>query len=136
MDGMESKELHVNVDKTKVMVNGVGYGVIVASGECPCAVCKKNVCNGWVHKMCNAVYSRLRDVTDFECAICRANHMTGPRMERIDVGDATLECVDEFCYLSNMIGGDAQGSSIMSQVWLQEVQGVATITDNEGTLYP
>jgi len=25
-------------------------------------------------------------------------------MERINVGDATSECVDEFCYLGDMIG--------------------------------
>jgi len=36
-------------------------------------------------------------------------------MEWIDVGDATLECVDEFCYLGDIIGvrGGAEASSIM-----------------------
>jgi len=43
-------------------------------------------------------------------------------MERINVGDATLECVDELCYLGDMIGagGGAEASSIMSQVCLKK----------------
>jgi len=49
------------------------------------------------------VYGRLQGVTDFECATCRKNHVVEPRMERINVGDATLERVDELCYLGDMI---------------------------------
>jgi len=31
------------------------------------------------------------------------NHIVEPKIERIDARDATLECVDEFCYLSDVI---------------------------------
>jgi len=83
-DGMESKGLRVNVNKTKVMVSGVGYGVMVASGEWPYTVCKKSirrnsiicyVCDGWVHKRCIGVYGRLWYMTDFEYATCRGNFL-------------------------------------------------------------
>jgi len=41
--------------------------------------------------------------------------MIEPRMERINVRDATLECVDEFCYLGDMIGARSgvEASSMM-----------------------
>jgi len=94
------------------------------SGEWPCAVCKKGVgrnsimcciCDGWVHKRCSGMYGRLQDVIHFKYATCRGNHMIEPRMLKIDVGSGILECVDEFCYLGDMIGtgGDAESSFIM-----------------------
>jgi len=68
----------------------------------------------WIHRRCG-VYGRLWDVADFECATFKGNHIVEPRMEKIDVGDVTLECVDEFCYLGDVIGvGDGtETSSIM-----------------------
>jgi len=40
-DGMESGGLRVNVDKTKVMVSGVGCGAVVVSGL---VLCARKVC--------------------------------------------------------------------------------------------
>jgi len=39
--------------------------------------------------------------------------MVGARMERINVGDATLKCIVKFCYLGDMIdaSGVAEASS-------------------------
>jgi len=38
--------------------------------------------------------------------------MVGLRVERMDVKDATLKCVDEFCYLGDMIvmGGGTEAT--------------------------
>jgi len=51
-------------------------------------------------------------MTYFECTTYRENYIVELRIERIDVGDATLECVDEFCYLGDMIG--AGGGAVAS----------------------
>jgi len=61
------------------------------------------VYDGWVHKICG-VNGRLQDVTDFECATSKKNHMVEARMERINIEDAALECIDRFYYLGDMIG--------------------------------
>jgi len=87
---------------------------------------------------CSGVYGRLQDVTNFECVTYKGNHMVGSRIERIDVGDGPLKCADKFCYLDDMIGagGGAEASSIMSQMWVEEVQVIVTIADNKRTFQP
>jgi len=59
-------------------------------------------------------------------------------MGKIDVRDGTLECVDEFYYLGDMIGveKDVEASSIMRVRCGWKKFRVATIADNEGTLPP
>lgn len=42
-EGMETKDLRVNVKKTKVIISGVGEGKVVKSGRWPRAACKKSV---------------------------------------------------------------------------------------------
>ena len=60
--GIESKGLHVNMNKTKCLVSGVGHDVLQKSDKCPWAVCCSGVgrnpimcwqCMLWVHKMCS-----------------------------------------------------------------------------------
>lgn len=121
--GMESKGLRVNVGKTKVMISGVGEGSAVRSGKWPCAVCKKGVgsnsisCNGcreWVHKRCSGIRGRLQNVADYRCAFCLGTHVNPERIDRVNIGDISLECVDKFCYLGDVIGagGGAEASSV------------------------
>ena len=62
--GMESKGLHVNMEKTMFLVSGVGHDVLKKSGKYPCAVCCSGVDNNsihcsqcmlWVHKKCGGI---------------------------------------------------------------------------------
>jgi len=95
------------------MVSGVGCDAVVASGEWPCSVCKRGVgrnsiiccvCDEWVHKRCSGAYGTLWNVTTLSVPHAKRTQMVEPRLERIDLGDTTLECVDKFCYLGEMIG--------------------------------
>lgn len=121
--GMETKGLRVNVGKTKVMVSEVGGGSVTESGQWPCAVCKKgvgrnsikcNVCSLWVHGRCSGIRGRLREDVAFSCSVCAGNQIAPVRLDRLDIGDMSLECVDEFCYLGDMIsaGGGAEAGSV------------------------
>ncbi len=40
---MESKVLQMNMNKTKIMIIGIGEGNVVHSGKWPCGVCGKGV---------------------------------------------------------------------------------------------
>ena len=42
-DGLSSKGLRVNVDKTKVLISREGGGTAIVEGKWPCAVCRKGV---------------------------------------------------------------------------------------------
>ena len=82
-------------------------------GEWPCAVCIKGVgnnsilckyCNCWVHKRCSGIRSRLQVASDFKYAVCAGKQVAPVPAERLVYGDVSLECVDKFCYLGDMIG--------------------------------
>ena len=62
--GMEIKELHVKMKKTKFLVSGDGHDVLKESGKHPCAVYCSGVGNNsiqcsqcmlWVHRKCTGV---------------------------------------------------------------------------------
>jgi len=42
-EGMENKELRVNMKKTKLMVTGPGLDVLRDSGAFPCAICRDGI---------------------------------------------------------------------------------------------
>jgi hypothetical protein len=116
-DGFESKGLKVNVGKTKVMISAAELGVAKDSGKYPCSVCRKGVgrnsircsqCKSWVHKRCSGVKGRLKkNEYNFQCAKCTSlgpANSTGKRKSVQLEQNVTFECVDEFCYLGDMIG--------------------------------
>lgn len=122
-EGLSSKGLRVNVDKTKVMISREGGGTAVVEGEWPCAVCRKGVgnnsvmctrCVQWVHHRCSGVRGRLRDDGNYVCVVCRGEHVERERRERVELAGESFSCVEEFCYLGDMIsaGGGAEASSV------------------------
>ena len=56
----------------------------------------------------------LQNVIDFECAACKREYVVQPRCEKVEIGDVSLECVDEFCYLGDKLsaGGGAEANSV------------------------
>jgi hypothetical protein len=120
---MEEKGLRVNAAKTKVLRCRVRNGMVKDSGKWPCGVCKKGVgrnsilcrvCGKWIHKRCSGVAGKLRDV-DFQCSQCtRGPESKAQDKQEIVLGTGgTLEIVDRFCYLGDMIseGGGAEEAS-------------------------
>src|SRR5258706_542922 len=114
--------------KTKVMVSRIRHGQAENSGKYPCGVCRKGVasnsirctkCEKWIHKRYSKVTGRLQDVVEFKCVNCTqgknaAAAVTVELKLSAEEGD-TLECVNKFCYLGDMIGagGGAEKASRM-----------------------
>src|SRR5258706_153441 len=70
-------------------------------------------------KRCSKVTGRLQDVVDFKCVNCtqgkKAAAAVTVELKLIAEEGDTLECVDKFCYLGDMIGagGGAEEASRM-----------------------
>ena len=67
-DGMERKDLRVNMKKTKILICGIDLDILEKSGKFPCGVCLKGVgvnsilcstCNLWIHKKCSKITERI-----------------------------------------------------------------------------
>ena len=123
-DGMEEKGLRVNVTKTKVLRCHKKSGQVEGSGKHPCGVCKRGVgsnsilcgsCGKWVHRKCSGLKGRLKDNSGFRCAMCIAGQQdkVSDKRELVLEGENTLEVVDRFCYLGDVIGarGGAEEAS-------------------------
>ena len=122
-EGMEAKGLRVNLRKTKVMISRTEGGRNQPEGDYPCAVCRKGVgnssiqCNGcyqWVHRRCSGIRGALRNDGTFECAVCKGEQVMEVRQENIVLAGESFECVEDFCYLGDVIcaGGGAGASSV------------------------
>ena len=112
--GLESKGLHVNMTKTKLVASGLGLDILQDSGKFPCAVCRTGVgrssiwcskCNLWVHyKKCSGLKTLSEDLS-YECPRCRGvpgvRPVDGRPFKEVEVG--VLEAVDRFCYLGDML---------------------------------
>ena len=112
---LEEKGLRVNMGKTKVMISGTGLDTLKDSGRYPCGVCRQGVggnsilcssCNHWVHHKCTDTRGRLVEDPNFKCKRCLGTARPIDNRPAIEfkVGDETLDVVDEFCYLGDMIG--------------------------------
>ena len=63
--------------------------------------------------------SRLRPIADFKCRRCTgdARPLDGQPVKSIAIGGETLEVVDKFCYLGDMISaGGGAGESLVSRI--------------------
>lgn len=52
------------------------------------------------------VMDSLRNVIDFASSVCRGNPTVESRIESIGVGNESLQCVDVFCYVRDMISAE------------------------------
>ena len=75
-NGLESKGLKININKTKVMTSGRNLHTLQTFGKYPCAICRRGVrinsifcsgCSFWVQKKCSDIPSRLVQDSDFRC---------------------------------------------------------------------
>ena len=112
--GLQERGLNVNMAKTKFMVSGVGLDKLKDSGKYPCSVCRQGVgansifctrCKHWVHSKCSGVSGRLRADPEFVCPRCSglARPIDGRPVTEVVIDDRTLDVVDEFCYLGDML---------------------------------
>jgi hypothetical protein len=122
---IEVKGLRVNMGKTKVMKCEVRVEQLVNSGKWPCGVCKKGVgnnsiqctsCKKWIHKKCSGIRGRLKVGMGFHCMTCqgKVQAIEEPiRVKVVKLGEESLECVENFCYLGDMLGsgGGAEDAS-------------------------
>src|SRR5579863_5536190 len=87
----------------------------VDTSKWPCGVCRKGVCRNsvlcavckkWVHKKCSGVKGRLTDGIKLICPVCvKGGHSSAVEDKEVLLGEAgSLECVDKFCYLGDMLG--------------------------------
>jgi hypothetical protein len=118
-DGFEKKGLKVNVGKTKVMRCSAETTVVREAGKFPCSICGKGVgrnsilcsgCGKWVHKKCSGVKGRLKPDASYQCGRCKTPRAVTPvgvewRICELETG-VTGECVQEFCYLGDMLGAN------------------------------
>ncbi len=64
-----------------------------------------------VHKRYSGVMVSVSNVIDFNnCSVYNGNQTVVPRVESIDIGSESVQCIDKLCYLGDRIG--AEGSSI------------------------
>ena len=114
--GMEDRVLRVNMGKTKVMRCRIDAGQVQKSGKYPCGVCGKGVgsnsikctaCNAWIHKRCSGVSGNLAHISQYRCVKCTGggSPVKIETQQLLPLGDGqSLECVEKFCYLGDMIG--------------------------------
>ena len=106
-EALEEKGLRVNAGKTKIMICGMGLGLLQSSGEFPCAVCRTGVgsnsifCKGCKHW----VLKGLTEDPDFRCTRCKgtACPLDGRPQREVRVGPDKLKVVASFCYLGDML---------------------------------
>src|SRR5277367_5851525 len=86
--------------KTKVMRSQFSDVQAMDSGKWPCGVCQKGV-----HKKCSGVKGKLKLDVKFTCSVCvKGGRRDSMLVKEVSLGVAgSLECVDEFCYLGDML---------------------------------
>ena len=89
----------------------------------PCGVCQKGVgrnsilcrtCGKWIHHKCSGIKGKLKNI-EFKCAVCVSGRQDkkSEKQELVLGLDSSLEIVDRFCYLGDVIGagGGAEEAS-------------------------
>ena len=111
---IEKRGLKVNTEKTKIMITGKQSTKGITTGKWPCGCCGRGVgansilcvmCNKWCHRKCSGL-KRVVGVKNFQCPACKR----GSRKEDVSEILTTrgkLEEVQEFCYLGDVLDGEA-----------------------------
>ena len=111
---LESKGLHENVGKTKILVNAHNAPKAVDGIKFPCGVYNKgvginsikcHVCGFWVHKRCSYIKGPLKPEPEFKCKKCRGevSNATIPDIEPVVINGEEIEKVS-FFYPDYFIG--------------------------------
>lgn len=72
-------------------------------------------CKSWVHAKCSGVKEKLSKAVDCVCSRCRnGSGNNNNTTEKVVLAGSSLEVVDRFCYLGDMLdaGGGAESSTI------------------------
>ena len=122
----------MNVAKTKVLISGRGLNTIKELGNYSCGVCPIGIgvnsiycsnCKHWIHKRCSKVSGPIKFNANFKCQRCQG---LAPAIDKRDmlnvvVDDESIEVVDSFFYLGDMItsgGGCSEATVVRSRtVW-------------------
>ena len=115
-NNVENRSMRVNMNKTKVMINGERQKPLQKAARQPCGVCGRGVgsisiqctsCHKWLHKKCSGIKGRMYKVMrSFICRGCQ-NPVISTGHISVDIGaNANLELVDNFCYLGDMLSVD------------------------------
>jgi len=113
----------MNTGKTKVMFSCFMKDKVKEKGKWPCDVCKKllqelgnnsimcHSCKKWIHKRCSGLKGSLRNESQsFICRCCKVDSSITDRLNtdlHLDTGNGiSLEKVDKFCYLGDMLDAD------------------------------
>ena len=115
----------MNMDKTKFMISASNLNTLKDSGKFLCGVCRAGVgdnsifctgCKHWIHKRCSGITGILRENPDFRCQRClgTARPIDARPLKEVRVGEDTLDVVDSFCYLGDMVcaGGGCERAII------------------------
>ena len=115
-NGLESKVLKVNMEKTKVMISGRDLHTLQTSGKYACAVCKKGVensifctgCSFWVHKKSSDIPGRLVENPDFRCRrrLGNVRAIDWRLCVEVQFADEKLNVVNNFVYLGDRVCPD------------------------------
>ena len=109
-EAMFSRSLKIDVEKTKQMVSGKPLVTRQETERHPCGVWASGFganstfcirCNKWVHGRCLSEH-RMMSVVGFRCSTC----LQPPRTvsdESIMVKNGTIEEVESFCYLGDVL---------------------------------
>ena len=98
---MQSKNVKVNMNKTKVMISEESHNGVQNTGRWPCGVCGRGVgrnsiqctkCQKWVDRKCSGIKGSMIKVSkSFVCRSCTDQRVTVDRTS-VDIGDgASLE---------------------------------------------
>ena len=106
---VERRGLTVNLEKTKMMVNGGDVGDVLRVGRYPCGVCGCGVransflctaCGKWCHKRCLGLgHLSTVAVSLFQCLACAWGSAGGG----IGVRGGVVGEVKQFCYLGDVL---------------------------------
>ena len=115
--GMESKELHVNMKKTRFLVSGVGHAVVklyLASTPVLPALelsattqsSAHSACRGSTRSAVASLSKQLVAASNYVCRRCKgeARPING---RTVDVGGTLLDVEATFCYLCDTLCSDA-----------------------------
>jgi len=121
-DNVENRGMRVNINKTKVMINGKWEKVTQKAVRWPYGVCGRSVDNNSIQcTSCQKWYTGNVVVTIngsmykvMETFVCRGcmHPVTSTGCTGVDISvNANLELVDKFCYLGDMLSVDGDADA-------------------------